>query len=160
VVMSNGAAARSLLAFSDPSLWEEQPVNMLRLLFHPLGLRRFIVNWSDVSAHMLRRAHRELGAIGDDRRAQALLAELHAFPGLPERPPAPTPPGVGDLVLPVHLRKDGVDVRVFSAIMSLGTPQDVTLQELHIETFFPADAASDAVLRAMAGGGAPGGGPS
>jgi hypothetical protein len=48
----------------------------------------------------------------------------------------------------VHIRKDGLDLRLFSAIMTLGTPQDVTLQELRIETFFPADAATEQLLRA------------
>ena len=53
-----------------------------------------------------------------------------------------------DVLLPVHIRKDGLDLRLFSAIMTLGTPQDVTLQELRIETFFPADAATEQLLRA------------
>ncbi len=48
----------------------------------------------------------------------------------------------------MHIRKDGLDLRLFSTIMTLGTPQDVTLQELRIETFFPADAASEQLLRA------------
>jgi hypothetical protein len=66
------------------------------------------------------------------------------------RPVTPPPATIADLVLPVHLRKDGIDIRTFSTIMTLGTPQDVTLQELRVETFFPADEASDQVLRSMA----------
>jgi hypothetical protein len=54
-----------------------------------------------------------------------------------------------DLLLPVHLRKDALEVRLFSTIMTLGTPQDVTLQELRIETFFPADEASAITLRGI-----------
>lgn len=151
VIMSNGAASRSLPAFSDPALWTAQPVNLLRLVFHPLRLRQFVVNWKEVSRHLVLRAHRELDGPGKDDQAAALLAELHGYPDVPARPIAPPPATISDLVLPVHLRKDGIDFRTFSTIMTLGTPQDVTLQELRVETFFPADEASDQVLRAMAG---------
>jgi transcriptional regulator with XRE-family HTH domain len=151
VIMSNRAASRSLPVFSDPALWTAQPVNLLRLVFHPLGLRQFVVNWEEVSRHLVLRAHRELGGPGQDDRAAALLAELHGYPGVPVRPVTPPPATIADLVLPVHLRKDGIDIRTFSTIMTLGTPQDVTLQELRVETFFPADEASDQVLRSMAG---------
>jgi len=48
-----------------------------------------------------------------------------------------------DLLLPIHIRKPDLDLRLFSTIMTLGTPYDVTLQELRIETFFPADAESE-----------------
>ena len=55
----------------------------------------------------------------------------------------------GDLLLPIHIRRGDVELRLFSTIMTLGTPRDVTLQELRIETFFPADAASDATWRRL-----------
>jgi len=54
--------------------------------------------------------------------------------------PVPRP---GDLLLPIHIRKGDLDLRLFTTIMTLGTPQDVTLQELRIETFFPADQESE-----------------
>jgi transcriptional regulator with XRE-family HTH domain len=151
VIMSNTAASRSLPAFSDPALWTSPPVNLLRLVFHPRGLRQFIVNWEEVSRQLVLRAHRELAGPGEDDQSAMLLTELHQYPDVPERPSAPPPSTISDLVLPVHLRKDGIDIRTFSTIMTLGTPQDVTLQELRIETFFPADEASDRILRSMAG---------
>ena len=58
--------------------------------------------------------------------------------------------GPADLLLAVHIRKGDLDIRFFSTIMTLGTPQDVTLQELRVETFFPADAESEARLRSAA----------
>jgi hypothetical protein len=148
--MSNAAATRSLGAFSDPTLWTSQPVNLLRLVFHPLGMRRFIVNWEEVCRHLVLRAHRELAGPGDDEHAAQLLAELHRYPDVPARLVTSPPAAVSDLVLPVHIRKDGFEIRTFSTIMTLGTPQDVTLQELRIETFFPADEASVRALQAMA----------
>lgn len=150
VIMSNGAASRSLPAFSDPALWDNKPMNLLRFVFHPRGLRQFIVNWEEVSRHLVLRTHREFGGPGEDEHGAALLAELHQYPDVPERPMMPPHSTISDLVLPIHLRKDGIDIRTFSTIMTLGTPQDVTLQELRIETFFPADEASDRVLRKMA----------
>jgi hypothetical protein len=54
-----------------------------------------------------------------------------------------------DVLLPIHIRKEGIEMRMFSTIMTLGTPQDVTLQELRIETFFPADEASERTWQAL-----------
>jgi transcriptional regulator with XRE-family HTH domain len=157
VIMSNDAASRSLHAFSDPTLWAIEPVNLLRLVFHPLGIRRFIVNWPDVARALTARAHRELGGDGEDEPGARLLAELDRYLDRAERPSTPPATSVmSDLVLPVHLRKDDVDIRTFSTIMTLGTPRDITLQELRVETFFPADEASDLALRAMTGGSAGG----
>ena len=150
LIMTNDAASRSLQAFSDPALWAGPSVNLLRLIFDPRGVRQFIVNWDEASRHLVARAHRELTGPGEDEQAAALLNELHRYPGVPERPIAPPPSAITELFLPVHLRKDGVDIRTFSTIMTLGTPQDVTLQELRIETFFPADEASERILRSMA----------
>jgi transcriptional regulator with XRE-family HTH domain len=143
-VMGNAAADRLVNLVVDPSIAGPH-ANHLRLAFHPLGARRFIVNWDEVGSHLLARAERELSA-PDDRRAAALLAELHGFFG----PAARTPPSLaGDLLLPIHIRRGDVELRLFSAIMTLGTPRDVTLQELRIETFFPADDASDAAWRRL-----------
>ena len=103
------------------------------------------------------RAHRELAGDGEDEPGARLLAELDRYLDRAERPSTPPATSVmSDLVLPVHLRKDDVDIRTFSTIMTLGTPRDITLQELRVETFFPADEASDLALRAMTGGSAGG----
>ena len=103
------------------------------------------MNWDEVGSHLLARAERELSA-ADDRRAAALLAELRGYAGAS---PRTAPPLAGDLLLPIHIRRGDVELRLFSTIMTLGTPRDVTLQELRIETFFPADAASDATWRRL-----------
>ena len=77
--------------------------------------------------------------------ASALLEEIRGYAG-PSAPQSSRPPLAFDLLLPVHIRKEAIDLRFFSTIMTLGTPQDVTLQELRIETFFPADDRSAAAL--------------
>jgi transcriptional regulator with XRE-family HTH domain len=148
-LMGNGASAQLLAAIADPSLITEH-ANLLRMVFHPLGARRYIVNWDEVARHLLGRAERELGQTKDDETAIALLAELRGFagPSLHQRPQAPI--SAADLLLPIHIRKEDLELRLFSTIMTLGTPRDVTLQELWIETFFPADEASERAWRTVA----------
>lgn len=140
-LMGNGVSDRLLAAVVDPSLRTEH-ANHLRIVFHPLGARRSIVNWDEVSRHVLARAERELGQAKDDETATALLAELRGYAG--PSPQQSSSLGAADLLLPIHIRLDGIELRLFSTIMTLGTPQDITLQELRVETFFPADTASEA----------------
>jgi transcriptional regulator with XRE-family HTH domain len=147
-LMGNGASAQLLAALVDSSLVTGH-ANLLRMVFHPLGARRSIVNWDEVARHLFGRAERELSQYKDDETAMALLAELLGYAGrsLHQRPPAPL--AAADLLLPLHIRKDDLELRIFSTIMTLGTPQDVTLQELRIETFFPADEESEKHLRRL-----------
>jgi transcriptional regulator with XRE-family HTH domain len=148
-LMWNKASAELLAAMVDPSLITEHG-NLLRMTFHPIGVRRFIVNWDEVAHHLLGRAERELGSAKDDEAAGALLAELRGYMGQASGPRASAPLSAGDLLLPLHIRKDGLELRLFSTIMTLGTPQDVTLQELRIETLFPADEPSEKVWAQLA----------
>jgi hypothetical protein len=142
-LMSNRAAARLIRSLADPALLVSGKLNHLRIVFHPKGVRRFIVNWDEVSRHMLERLERDLTRFTDDVQATELLTELRSY--------VPTPPTVArhdirpaDLLLPVHIRKENIDLQIYTAIMTLGMPRDVLLQELRIETFFPADASSRA----------------
>jgi transcriptional regulator with XRE-family HTH domain len=150
-LMGNGVSEQLLAAVVDPSLMSEH-ANYLRMVFHPLGARRSIVNWDEVARHLLARAERELGDAKDDETAAALLTELRGYagPSLRQRPPASL--SAADLLLPIHIRKNDLDLRIFSTIMTLGSPQDVTLQELRIETFFPAAEASERTWRGVVEG--------
>jgi len=141
-LMGNRGSARMVAALVDPSLIGEH-ANHLRLVFHPLGARRWIVNWDEVARHLIGRAERDLVDSAPDTIGVALLAELRGYgvPGLAR--PADSPLKATDLLLPIHIRRDDLVLRLFSTIMTLGTPQDVTLQELRVETFFPSDAASE-----------------
>jgi transcriptional regulator with XRE-family HTH domain len=143
-VMSNAPADRLLALVVDPSIVTPN-ANHLRMAFHPLGARRFIVNWPEVGRHLLERAERELAAPGDPAAA-ALLDELRGYAGAS---PRTAPSLAGDLLLPIHIRRGDIELRLFSGIMTLGTPRDITLQELRVETFFPADAESDATWRRL-----------
>ena len=139
-LMGNDAATKLVATLVEPDLLTP-PVNFLRITFHPRGARRWIVNWDDVSRHLLERAERELTTADRDSGAAALLTELRGYVRAPHHDVHAATESA-DLLLPIHFRKGDAELRLFSTIMTLGTPRDVTLQELRVETFFPADDAS------------------
>lgn len=141
-LMGNREAGMLMARLVEPHLLPAG-ANMLRAVFHPEGMRRWIVNWPEVGGHLLERAESELTHSSADPRAAQLLEELRGYDAVfsaPDRAPRVRP---GDLLLPVHIRRDHLDLRLFSTIMTLGTAHDVTLQELRIETLFPADEESE-----------------
>ena len=121
----------------------------MRLVFDESGLRQWIVNWPEVAEHLLSRCEQELGGPSADETSLALLAEIRQLAGATATSRHQQPLRAADVLLPVHIRREEIDVRLFSTIMTLGTPQDVTLQELRIETFLPADPESEAMIRAV-----------
>jgi len=148
IILANGAHERILGALLGPDPLPRVSTNLLRLVFDPSGLRSYIVNWSEVAQAVLHRLHREFGANPNDE-SRKLLEEVHSYPEIPERwryPDFTSPPSI---LLPVHIRKDRFEAKLFSLITMVGTPQDVTLQELRIESFFPADPPSDKAIRAI-----------
>src|SRR5205085_2700159 len=90
-----------------------------------------------------------------DPTGAALLDELRAYDGTPVHDRSPNGPDAADLLVPIHVRKADCELRLFCTFMTLGTPQDVTLQELRIETFFPADDESARVWESIAEGAPP-----
>ena len=138
-LLMNRAATRFFETLTSPAL-NGLRNNILRATFHPEGTRRWIVNWPEVERHLLSHAEVAFGS-ADDSAGGALLAEIRSYASTPTLPDvAPRP---GDLLLPIHLRRGDLDLRLFSTILTLCRPQDVTLQELRIETWFPADAGSE-----------------
>jgi hypothetical protein len=118
-------------------------------MFDPDGLRPYVSNWEVVAETLVQRVHREAVGGVPDAATESLLAEVFAYPDVPKRLrrmnlAAPSMP-----VIPICFRKGDHVFNYFSAITTLGTPQDVTLQELRIEGFFPADAATERRARAL-----------
>ena len=151
VVMSNDAASRLTATIIDPATAPVGAgVNLARLTFHPDGLRRVTANWEEVAGALLERLTREVAARPGDAVLRALADEMETYPGVEALASAARSPSGDDLLLPIHYRTDSIDVRLVSTIATLGSPYDVTLEELHLESFYPADADSEAVLRAMA----------
>jgi transcriptional regulator with XRE-family HTH domain len=111
----------------------EPPVNVLRLSLHPDGMAPRIANLPEWRAHLLARLHRQAEVTGDQRLA-ALHEELSAYPGGLSRPPGPV-----DVVVPLRYRAAGAELSFLSITAVIGTPMDVTVEELAIESFYPAD---------------------
>jgi transcriptional regulator with XRE-family HTH domain len=141
------AANRTLQVFLSglPDALVGPPLNMLRVTLHPNGLAPRIRNLEQWRAHVLRRVRRQLDRTAADGLAE-LLGELAAY-GPSDSPPAPA---TGDLVVPLQLTTPYGDLSLLYAATVFGSPRDVTLDEIAIETFFPADATTADVLRSLA----------
>ena len=152
VVMSNSAAGRLTAALIDPATAPvDRGVNIARLAFHPAGLRKHTIDWERTAAEMLTRLEREVGDRPGDEDLAALVEEVLSYPGVAELHRRSALPTQDDLLLPVHYRSGDLDLRLFSTISTIGAPYDITLEELRLETFFPADQASAGALRALSG---------
>lgn len=142
-------AVEPLLSLADAELLAP-PVNVLRLSLHPRGLAPHIANLGEWRAHILERLRR-LAAMSADAGLEELLEELRAYPGEASRAPVLHDAGTA-IVHPLKLDLGGTILSFISTITVFGTPLDVTLSELAIESFFPADEATRAALARMAGG--------
>lgn len=147
IIMANEAAKklnRFMLGGRD-----SKHGNMLRMIFDPADLRPAFANWEELAGNLLRHLHNEVAASAVDGKAQALLDEMLAYPGVPQHwrhrgldsSPAP--------VLTTAFARHGVQLSFFSTMTTFGTPRDVTLDELHIESCFPLDEATAAFCRSL-----------
>jgi transcriptional regulator with XRE-family HTH domain len=122
--------------------------NLMRLFFHPDGIKPFVKNWTSIAPLIWHRAQREADALGGQEMKQVLLQ-------LCDYQDADTLWAASDAalvpVMPLEIEKDGVGISLFTVIATFGTPQDVTADELRIESLFPADGATEALFRGMSG---------
>ncbi|MDX2092371.1 MAG: helix-turn-helix transcriptional regulator [Kofleriaceae bacterium] len=116
---------------------------------HPGALQPYLVNWAEVVGELVARLHREVAARPGDDELRKLLASVLAQPDVPHAWRVPAPGRSAPPFITVHLRSPTLDVRLFTMLTSIGTPLDVTAQELHIESYFPADDASETALRRL-----------
>jgi transcriptional regulator with XRE-family HTH domain len=137
ILFSNAATGRFLSLFPECVL--SAPLNGPRLIFHPQGLRPFVENWDDVAWRIIQRVHSEADSKPADMETKDLLDELLNYPGVPSQWRMPYLDRAPEPLLTVNYRLNDRTLRLFSTITTFGTPQDVTLQELRIECFFPAD---------------------
>jgi transcriptional regulator with XRE-family HTH domain len=115
------------------------PPNVLRLIFHPQGLRPHITNWEEVAEGLIQRVHREaVGNVVDDD-LRALVNEVLAYPGVPAHWRRADLSASLLPIIPVRFERGGKRFAYFSTVTTLGTPIDVTAQETRIECFFPVD---------------------
>ena len=149
ILLANEGTVRFMDLFVDPNDTAALgPANALRLICHPQALRPYIVNWEATAAALIQWLHRDL-LRSADAGMQLLLDELLAYPDIPrnwrtldlDAPAAP--------FLTIEMQKGNTHLKFFTTLTTLGTPYDITLHELRIESFFPADEATDAALRRL-----------
>ena len=123
-----------LMASIAPDLLEP-PVNVLRASLHPRGLATRIVNLDEWRGHVLRRLRRQAALTSDDQLAE-LYAELRGYPG---GTPATSIPEHSAVVVPLRLRHAAGELAFFSMLSTCEMPGDITVDDLAIESFFPAN---------------------
>jgi transcriptional regulator with XRE-family HTH domain len=145
-MLAHNRSVPLLMAGLDAAL-TAPPVNVLRLSLHPAGLAPRIVNLAQWRAHVFARLRQQIAASADPVLVD-LLHELEDFPAPPEdASDAPPPPA---FAVPLQLRTEAGVLSFIGTTTVFGTPVDITLAELALETFFPADAATAAALRRLA----------
>lgn len=151
LLAANAAVAPLLGLVADPDLLRP-PVNVLRLSLHPRGLAPAIVNLEEWRSHLLARLRQQIRATADPVLAELLTALLtYPVPGAPARKGHASVPGEEPaIVVPLRLRVGGPTLSFISTTTVFGTPVDITLSELALEAFFPADATTAQALHAMA----------
>jgi transcriptional regulator with XRE-family HTH domain len=150
LVTANAAMKRLLTGVAEQALLQS-PVNVLRLSLHPRGLAPRIANLVEWRAHLLDRLRRQAAVTSDPVLAE-LLEELSAHPvgDTLAALHGATPNDLGGVCVPLRLATDAGLLSFISTTTVFGTPRDVTLSELAIEAFFPADAETAAILQRLA----------
>ncbi len=139
------APVHRMLATVDPELLRP-PVNVLRLALHPDALASRCLNLPEFRSHLLHRLQRQVVATADPELVD-LLAELRSYPG---GGVALTVPMADEVVVTWQIDFEGQQLALLSTVATFGTPVDITVSELVIELFFPADPQTAEALRAMA----------
>ena len=148
LIAANHAVAPLLAGVTAALL--QPPVNVLRLSLHPEGLAPRIANLPEWRAHLLARLRRQIDLTADPVLGD-LLGELRTYPASRSTSSAPTlDRAYGEVAVPFQLIMDGGPLAFLSTTMMFGMPVDITLSELALEFFFPADAVTASVMRGFA----------
>ena len=145
-VVTLNAAAAMFLEGVHPDVLVPVP-NVLRITMHPLGLAPRIVDLPELAHHLITRLHRQQMLTGDERLAE-LLDELTTYPGIADVAGQRFVETANEIAIPFKLSTTLGELSFLTAITTFGTAVDVTLAELSVETFFPAD---DATRRLLVG---------
>lgn len=151
VVNMNNAFARLIaLLFDTPPVDPIVVQNLLHSLFHPAGVRPYVVNWEEVAGILLDRLYRESIVELETSESRKLMDALLAYPGVSNKLRSIDLAQTPEVCIAVKIRKGETELEFFTTLTTLGTPMDVTAQELRIESYFPADDATGEWLRKAA----------
>jgi hypothetical protein len=141
VRIRNQASARLLKTFRDAYEMESEIAdNAMHVVFHPKGLRQFMVNWDEFAGQMIQILHRDVAQ--GSRAAALLLDEIMAYPGLSAEWRLPRHSSASSPVMTMQLAKGDFRLAFFSTFTTLAMPTDAALQQIKIECSFPADSAT------------------
>ncbi len=147
ILMANGAALRVFSQFlADPG---NQAMNVMDTVFNPAGMRPFVRNWEGLASYFLRRLEFEV-ADGLNPELDLVMQRIRSYPDVSTLSKLPQPSVNNAPVINLELEKDGLEMALFTTIATFGTAQDITLQELRLETFFPGNAETGALLEQWA----------
>lgn len=150
MLIAGNQALYRLVAGADPLLLQP-PINVLRLSLHPAGLAPRIANLREWREHVINRLRQQIDLCGDARLAE-LLKEIQDYPLPPGAPPPRARKPFENIIIPFRLVTIDGTLSFFSTTTVFGTPVDVTLSEIAIESFYPADAETAEIMRRMANG--------
>lgn len=150
-VLQTNQGAQRLFAQFPPTTPDgiAASANLVLAIVHPGALKPYLVNWDEVAGLLVARLHREVSARPADEALHKLLAAVLAQPEVPAEWRVPAPGRIAAPFATVHLRSPTLELRLFTMLTSIGTALDVTADEVHIESYFPADDATEAALRAL-----------
>ena len=137
-VLQANQGAVALVEFLVGPLRPGAALNLAEFLAAPNILKPHLSNWADVVRYFLRSVEAD-AVVDGPAETSGLLARLLNYDGVRSAVLAAAPPTPEGPVLPMHFQKDSIRLQLFTTIATLGTPQDITLQELRIESFFPMD---------------------
>jgi len=147
-MVAANTAVFALLGGVDPDLLKP-PINVIRLSLHPRGLAPAIVNLAEWRTHLLDRLRRQ-ARLTRDGGVAALVSEVSAYPGDARGvTPAHLPAVEDEIAIPLRLKTAGGVLSFFSTVTVFGTPVEITLSEISLEAFYPADEATATALRGL-----------
>lgn len=146
IVVSNDAAKAMVAVLPDHLL--TPPMNVYRVSLHPDGLAKHTLNFDDWATYLLGQLRRSIAVTGDPTLI-ALADEVHAYPNVAPLLDSRRNIGWDDppLLVPFRIKVGDQELSMFTTLTAFGTPRDVTLDEIAVELFFPADDATEAILR-------------
>ncbi len=150
IVSMNNAFTRLFAFLIEPPFDSIVAQNVMHSLFHPQGVRPYVANWEEVAGFLIDRLYRESIVELETSEIRKLLDALLAYPDVPSRMREVDLAVAPRVCITVNLEKGDTQLSLFSTLTTLGTPLDVTAQELRIESYFPADDATGDWLRKSA----------
>lgn len=139
IVRANGAADRLFARFMAEPPDGAGPLNLFALVFDPRHLRPFLLDWETLARSMVARLHREALARREDDRLFSLLDRVLAYPGVPKSWEKPDFSAPASPTLTLRLKRDDLELAFLTTVTVFSAPQEVTLEELRIESCFPLD---------------------